>query len=48
MQTCGHRACACRYLPKVGMATIIMNDYPYVKYALIGLLGLLVLTNKDS
>eukprot|EP00232_Nephroselmis_pyriformis_P029099 CAMPEP_0182868646 /NCGR_PEP_ID=MMETSP0034_2-20130328/9447_1 /TAXON_ID=156128 /ORGANISM="Nephroselmis pyriformis, Strain CCMP717" /LENGTH=177 /DNA_ID=CAMNT_0025001063 /DNA_START=58 /DNA_END=587 /DNA_ORIENTATION=- len=30
------------YLPYVGMVTIIMNDYPYVKYALIGVLGLLV------
>lgn len=36
------------YLPRVGMVTILMNDYPYLKYALIGLLGLLVLTNKDS
>eukprot|EP00198_Chlamydomonas_reinhardtii_P008277 XP_001697614.1 signal peptidase, catalytic subunit [Chlamydomonas reinhardtii] len=36
------------FLPKVGMVTIIMNDYPYLKYALIGVLGLLVLTNKDA
>jgi|UniRef100_A0A7S4GJF7 signal peptidase len=35
------------YLPYVGMVTIIMNDYPYVKYLLIGFLGLLVLTNKE-
>eukprot|EP00667_Euglena_gracilis_P017270 EG_transcript_18163 len=35
------------YLPYVGMVTIIMNDYPYVKYMLIGFLGLLVLTNKE-
>uniref|UniRef100_A0A7S0YCP7 Signal peptidase complex catalytic subunit SEC11 n=1 Tax=Polytomella parva TaxID=51329 RepID=A0A7S0YCP7_9CHLO len=35
------------YLPKVGMITIIMNDYPYLKFALIGLLGVLVLTNKE-
>jgi signal peptidase len=32
----------------VGMVTIVMNDYPYLKYALIGVLGLLVLTNKDN
>jgi hypothetical protein len=25
-----------------------MNDYPVLKYALIGVLGLLVLTNKDG
>lgn len=27
---------ACRYLPHAGIATIIMNDYPIAKYALIG------------
>lgn len=37
-----------RYLPSVGMVTIVMNDYPYLKFALIGLLGLLVLTNKET
>ncbi|MEW5307904.1 MAG: hypothetical protein WDW38_007725 [Sanguina aurantia] len=36
------------YLPQVGMVTIIMNDYPYLKYALIGILGLLVVTNKEG
>lgn len=36
------------FLPSVGMVTIMMNDYPYLKYALIGLLGLLVLTNKEG
>ena len=35
------------YLPYAGMATIIMNDYPLVKYVLIGFLGLLVITSKD-
>ncbi|PNG99791.1 Signal peptidase complex catalytic subunit SEC11C, partial [Tetrabaena socialis] len=29
------------FLPKVGMVTILMNDYPYLKYALISVLGLL-------
>ncbi|CAD7698532.1 unnamed protein product [Ostreobium quekettii] len=38
---------ACGYVPYVGMVTIIMNDYPFVKYLLIGVLGLLVLTSKD-
>jgi len=27
--------------------TIIMNDYPALKFALIGVLGLLVLTTKE-
>lgn len=40
--------CYRRYLPQVGMVTIVMNDYPYLKYALIGILGLLVVTNKEG
>ena len=39
--------CGCRYLPIIGRATIIMNDYPYVKYLLIGILGIFVLTSKE-
>ena len=35
------------YLPHVGMVTIIMNDYPLVKFLLIGVLGLLVVTGKE-
>ena len=35
------------FLPHVGRVTIIMNDYPYVKYAVIGLLGLLVVTSRE-
>ena len=35
------------YLPYVGMVTIIMNDYPLVKFGLIGFLGLLVVTSKE-
>ena len=34
-----------RYL---GMVTIILNDWPIVKYVLIGIMGLFVLTNKES
>jgi signal peptidase len=34
-----------RYL---GMVTIILNDYPILKYLLIGIMGLFVLTNKES
>ena len=35
------------YLPYAGMATIIMNDFPFVKYVLIGFLGLMVITSKE-
>ena len=35
------------YLPYIGMVTIIMNDYPAVKYVLVGLMGLFVLTTKE-
>ena len=34
-----------RYL---GMVTIILNDFPLLKYVLIGVMGLFVLTNKES
>ena len=37
-----------RYLPYIGMVTIIMNDYPLVKYALVALMGLFVLTSKEQ
>lgn len=41
-------ACCCRsYLPYIGMVTIIMNDYPLLKYCLVGLMGLFVLTSKE-
>ena len=44
-----HTICARahRYLPYIGMVTIIMNDYPIVKYILVGLMGLFVLTTKE-
>jgi hypothetical protein len=31
----------------MGMVTIIMNDYPMLKYGLIGVLALLVITSKE-
>lgn len=34
-------------LPYVGWVTIIMTEKPIVKYVLIGVLGLLVITSKD-
>jgi hypothetical protein len=36
-----------RFLPYIGMVTIIMNDYPYLKFLLIGVLGLFVLSNRE-
>lgn len=36
------------FLPVVGMATIVMNDYPAVKYVLIGFLALTVILGKDE
>jgi len=36
------------FLPYVGMVTIIMNDYPWLKFALIGVLALFVLTSKEN
>jgi signal peptidase len=35
------------FVPHIGRATIVMNDFPAVKYALIGLLGLFVVTSKE-
>ena len=36
------------FLPLIGMSTIVMNDYPAVKYALIGFLALTVILGKDE
>lgn len=35
-------------LPYVGMVTIIMNDYPKLKYAVLAFLGLFVLLHKEN
>ncbi|KAF8062680.1 Sec11c [Scenedesmus sp. PABB004] len=35
------------FLPYMGMVTIVMNDYPLLKFGLIGLLALLVITSKE-
>lgn len=40
-------ALLCRFLPYVGMVTIIMNDYPMLKYGLIAVLAILVITSKE-
>ena len=38
----------CSIVRYVGMMTIIMNDYPWVKFALIGGMGLFVLTSREG
>ncbi|KAI8883861.1 SEC11-like protein C, partial [Backusella circina FSU 941] len=35
------------FLPYVGMITIVMNDFPWVKYALLGVLGLFALIHRE-
>ncbi len=35
-------------VPYVGFVTIMLNDYPALKYVLIGLMGLFVLTGKEQ
>ena len=32
----------------IGMITIMLNDYPFLKYILIGIMGLFVLTTKEN
>uniref|UniRef100_A0A6U5HKR9 Signal peptidase complex catalytic subunit SEC11 n=1 Tax=Corethron hystrix TaxID=216773 RepID=A0A6U5HKR9_9STRA len=40
------RAVGC--LRYVGMVTIALNDYPVLKYVLVGMMGLFVLTSKEG
>ena len=35
-------------VPYLGMVTIILNDYPMLKYVMLGMMGLFVLTNKEQ
>jgi len=35
-------------LRNIGMITIMLNDYPFLKYILIGIMGLFVLTTKEN
>ncbi|XP_040841003.1 signal peptidase complex catalytic subunit SEC11C isoform X3 [Ochotona curzoniae] len=37
-----------KFLPYVGMVTIIMNDYPKFKYALLAVMGAYVLLRRES
>ena len=32
----------------IGLVTILLNDYPMMKYLLVGLMGLFVLTSKEG
>lgn len=38
---------ACGYLPYLGMVTIQLTEYPLVKYVIVGLMGLFVITTKE-
>ena len=35
------------FLPYIGIITILLNDYPMLKYAVLGLMAIMVLTSKD-
>jgi len=35
-------------VPYLGMVTIILNDYPMLKYVMLGTMGLFVLTSKEQ
>ena len=35
------------FIPHIGIVTILMNDYPAAKYALLGVLGLFVLLHRE-
>ena len=34
-------------LPHVGYVTIKLTDYPMLKYALVGIMGIFVITTKE-
>ena len=36
------------YIPYLGMVTILLNDYPSLKYVLLGTMGLFVLTGRET
>jgi hypothetical protein len=36
-----------RFMPYIGMVTILMNDYPQLKYVFLGVLGLFVLIQRE-
>jgi signal peptidase len=36
------------FVPYVGMVTILMNDYPKLKYAVLACLGIVVFIHKEQ
>ena len=36
------------FLPYVGVVTVLMNDFPLLKFALIGSIGLFVMLNREN
>lgn len=36
------------FVPYIGMITILMNDYPKLKYVVLGFLGIFVLVHRDN
>lgn len=39
--------CLFRFVPYIGIVTILMNDYPKFKYGVLFLLGLFVLVHRE-
>lgn len=35
------------FLPYIGILTILLNDYPSLKWAVLGIMAIMVLTSKD-
>jgi signal peptidase len=35
------------FLPYIGIITILLNDYPMLKWVILGMMGIMVLTSKD-
>jgi signal peptidase len=36
------------FLPYIGMVTIVMNDYPKLKWILLGIMAVFVLLNREQ
>ena len=36
------------FLPYIGMVTIVMNDYPQLKYLVLAVLGFFVLVHREN
>ena len=39
--------CSVAYAPYFGMFTIWTTDYPWLRYAILGLMGIFILTGKE-